>query len=186
MNTHGWSFYCSPLKYTNYDIEVEIASTNNDNDYIGLVAAASEDAQGKQHVLTFVRTGGIKDKFNSDAPEEERTPENALCSWLALADEYRWPTPITPSSSGHMQNVIAAKRPSDESSAFDRRWDTGGKTRIKISRRGNSLTAWTTPFYTSGSPAYEAPLTVNLADVNGLSCFSEAAGGGSVGFTTNS
>ena len=47
MNTYGWSFYYSPLKYTNYDIEVELASTNNDNDYIGLVAAVSEDVQGK-------------------------------------------------------------------------------------------------------------------------------------------
>lgn len=185
MNTNGWSFYYSPLKYTNYDIEVELASTNSDNDYIGLVAAVNEDVQGKQHVLSFVRVGGTNDKFG-DTPEEERTPDNALCSWLAIVDEYDWPTPITPSSSGHTQNVIAAARPSDESSTFNHHWSTGGKTKIKISRRGNSLTAWTTPFYTSGSPAYEAPLIVNLANVKGLTCFSEAAGGGSVGFTTNS
>ena len=100
MNTNGWSFYYSPLKYTNYDIEVELASTNSDNDYIGLVAAVNEDVQGKQHVLSFVRVGGTNDKFG-DTPEEERTPDNALCSWLAIVDEYDWPTPITPSSSGH-------------------------------------------------------------------------------------
>ena len=67
-------------------------------------------------------------------------------------------------------------------------WRDGGKTKVKISRRGNSLSAWTTPFYTNAATSYDSGsrIVLNLASVNNLTCFSTAAGGGSVGFTTNS
>ena len=184
MNTWGWSFYYSPLKYTNYDIEVELASTNSDNDYIGLVAAVNEDSSGKQHVLSFVRVGGTNDKFAGTVPAADRTAENSINSWMAIIDGYSF-----------LPNAIESKPVAGEDThvtgtdtAFNRRWNTGGKTKIKISRRGNSLTAWTTPFYTGAAEPYDngSRIVLNLASVNSLTCFSEAAGGGSVGFTTNS
>ena len=168
MNSIGWSFYYSPLKYTNYDIEVELASTNGDNDYIGLVAAVSEDSSGKQHVLSFIRVGGTNDKNNT-------------YTWMAVVDAYAWP--------GSDDSHIAAKATvSDDSTANTRNWRDGGKTKVKISRRGNSLSAWTTPFYTNAATSYDSGsrIVLNLASVNNLTCFSTAAGGGSVGFTTNS
>ena len=168
MNTWGWSFYYSPLKYINYDIEVELASTNSDNDYIGLVAAVNEDSSGKQHVLSFIRVGGTNDKNNA-------------YTWMAVVDAYDW--------IGANDSHIAAKATvSDDSTASTRKWSTGGKTKVKISRRGNSLTAWTTPFYIGAAVSYDSDsrIVLNLASVNSLTCFSTAAGGGSVGFTTNS
>ena len=163
MNVYGWSFYYSPLKYTNYDIEVELASTNSDNDYIGLVAAVNEDSSRKQHVLSFIRVGGTNDKSNA-------------CTWMAAVDIYGWHG----SSDSH---IVAEATVSDDGTASTRRWSTGGKTKVKISRRGNSLSAWTTPFYTGAVASYDnnSIIVLNLASVNSLTCFSTAAGGGSGG-----
>lgn len=43
----------SPDKYTEYDFDVIVKSTNNDDDVIGVIAAFAKDAQGKEHTLSF-------------------------------------------------------------------------------------------------------------------------------------
>ena len=57
-NSDSYNGFISPRSYSGYDISIRVYSTNEDDDVIGLVAAYAKDSNGKEHTLSFLRTGG--------------------------------------------------------------------------------------------------------------------------------
>ena len=190
MNTWDYACYISPENYTNYEMEVELASHNSDNDYIGIVAAFNTGSDGMPHQLNLIRVGGVNDK---GWPSQDK-PDNSLCTWYAEVDSSDWPQ----NNDSAYKTVTGLSVTDDDSSdptkhKITRNWRDGGKTRIHVKRTGDILEAWTTRFYKDGEaiPTYEAKLTINLASVRTrggttYTCFSQSNGGGKIGFITNS
>jgi len=87
MNTWDYACYISPENYINYEMEVELASHNSDNDYIGIVAAFNTGSDGMPHQLNLIRVGGVNDK---GWPSWDAT-DNSLCTWYAEVDSSGWP-----------------------------------------------------------------------------------------------
>ena len=202
LNTSDWACYISPDKYINYDLEVELASPDGDNDYIGLVAAFNTDSTGFPHQLNLIRVGGVNDKGcdTTDKIGESGHPihednDNSYYTWYAQLDTYGWASKWNHRLAIGGFDITGDDVKTGSLTAYNkvnRRWNNGGKTRIKIKRRGDRLEAWTTPFYRDGDPipSYEGHFDIDLenlvVDGQTFTCFSQANGGGKIGFLSES
>jgi len=148
MNCYDYSAFISPEKYTEYEMVVELCSSSIDNDYIGLVAAFNEDENGKAQQLNLMRVGGVSDKgltawadrsaIYSGRPADSK--DNSWYTWYAETNSSGWPRYTT-----HPDYVIG-KQVKDDFKSEDinkigRTWKNAGMTKIKVTRRGNMLTA---------------------------------------------
>ena len=55
-NTTDYSYFTSQFKTDRYRLSARIYSTSMDDDFIGFIAAFSEDISGNPHTLSFLRT----------------------------------------------------------------------------------------------------------------------------------
>lgn len=56
INSASLVGFISDQRYNNYVLEVQVSSTSNDDDFIGVCVAHAEDTAGNSHVLTVIRS----------------------------------------------------------------------------------------------------------------------------------
>ena len=156
INLYEHAGYISKEKYSNYDICVRFYATKtliirgqrveNDwlddtpskhNDSFGFVAAFTTDSKGKQHTLTFVRSGGILDG------RDESTSRIGSYWTLELDKDTIYRIPEV----GNFRNSTAVLCDNSNNVLHDNpflRWrECGDGVLVHVKREGNIFTAWT-------------------------------------------
>ena len=122
----------SPDKYTEYDFDVIVKSSNIDDDTIGVVATFARDASGKEHTLSFLRSCGGSNFTWTCYYDSSQSTSFAIAN---KSNVIRWgngATGATPQEAGYV-----AQNPAHG-------WNGHPNgTRIYVSRRGNIITAST-------------------------------------------
>ena len=158
----------SPDKYTEYNLDVIIKSTNNDDDVIGVIAAFAKDAQGKEHTLSFWRSpGGNGRTWSCEYDLQQGT------AWAVAnkSNVIRW-------GNGNSGSTAAEAEYTSDSGHG---WGTHPNgTRIVVSRRGNIITA-TTSQLDSTTLVNTSTITIDLTSDSRLQIFTKPC---SMGYCT--
>ena len=141
-NSDSYNGFISPRSYSGYDIKIRVYSNNTDDDVIGLVAAFAKDSNGKEHTLSFLRTGGGVGSANGH-----------VVSWACILDDRAFG--IT--STGNGQTLLADNTlnsgylplptPGVNTISNAQGWaGLGTGSVIRIVRTGNVFEAWCSEF----------------------------------------
>jgi hypothetical protein len=141
-NSDSYNGFISPRSYSGYDIKIRVYSNNTDDDVIGLVAAFAKDSNGKEHTLSFLRTGGGVGSANGH-----------VVSWACVLDDRGFG--IT--STGNGQTLLADNTlnsgylplptPGVNTISNAQGWaGLGTGSVIRIVRTGNVFEAWCSEF----------------------------------------
>ena len=158
----------SPDKYTEYNLDVIIKSTNNDDDVIGVIAAFAKDAQGKEHTLSFWRSpGGNGRTWSCEYDLQQGT------AWAVAnkSNVIRW-------GNGNSGSTAAEAEYTSDSGHGWGAHPNG--TRIVVSRRGNIITA-TTSQLDSTTLVNTSTITIDLTSDSRLQIFTKPC---SMGYCT--
>lgn len=160
VNSNSLIGFVSPNSYTDYVFEVQLSSTDSDDDYIGIVFGYALDGNGRPHTLTAGRTPGSNtgtmkglfgvayDYYNADVIDLGST--NGGLKWGdGVVDNTRV--------------LINGKYPG---------WGSQGiGTRVRVARSGDVITLDTTDMNTSSPYVSTAQVVVDLNSNPALSIF---------------
>lgn len=194
VNVPGIAFYVSPSKYTDYVLDVECYSSDDDNDYIGLVGAYAVDSSTKKpSLLYFMKAGGVNDKCGNITAWDQISAEGVY-TWYALSSGYNqgqfWPR-AQRSQTMTGRPVLSAKPVADDDeTSWARQWQNN-KVRMRIQRSGNTIRAKVSQVVaaTAATPSLDngSEIVINLTSTDPvLSSFTVENGGAALGFITNS
>lgn len=144
VNSSSMIGFISPDSQENFEFEVEISSTNSDDDWIGVVIAFTE-IDGKQYTLNLSRVWGTT---GANAPNFALHYNQAQVGAVILA--------------GSTCGMSVPNPYHNTSGTLKTGWAGAGVIRLKVKREGNIITCWTTaPGYpTVYLTAYQ--LTIDL------------------------
>lgn len=141
-NSDSYNGFISPRSYSGYDIKIRVYSNNTDDDVIGLVAAFAKDSNGKEHTLSFLRTGGGVGSANGH-----------VVSWACVLDDRGFG--ITSTGNGQTLLVdntlnsgyLPLSTPGVNTISNAQGWaGLGTGSVIRIVRTGNVFEAWCSEF----------------------------------------
>lgn len=151
----------SEKSYDNYKLLVRMASNVNDDDYIGVIIAFDQDADGRQHTLTCGRSpGGMSPlwgwtyNYGQGATYGTFTTNgNAKVTWGNNA-----PGNLTASAAGYVSNTPGW----GNMGAFQ---GTNGSTLVQVERAGDIITIMTSQWATPGVLDPNTLMTIDLSTV---------------------
>ena len=126
VNSNTLVGFISPDSYDTFDFEVELSSTNTDDDWIGVVIAFTE-SDGKQYTLTLCRA------WNSAVAN---APNFILYYNLGQSDQQV--------IAGSMCGLGSPTTYHNSSGVLKNGWVGSGAVRFEIKRTGNAITCLTT------------------------------------------
>lgn len=172
INSNTLIGFMSPDRYNNYTLEVEVSSTDLDDDWIGICLAYYKDSDGKEHTITAMRRSG-NEVFNSIVPT---TSPN-----LGSGSQWQWRViyNFTQGVTGGEKTLGVQTGALQFMDSADGGWGALGAIKIKAVRSGNTITVSTTD---KGSPnTYVQPLTIDLTSLPELEKFINPA---SIGYVS--
>ena len=149
----------SPDKYTEYDLDVILKSNSSDDDTIGVIAAFARDASGKEHTLSFLRSCGGSGFTWTCYYDASQSTAFAVSN---KSNTIRWgdgSSGATVETSGYVSN----------NATYGWKAHPDG-TRMRVSRKGNIITATTTQLDSTTLVA-DSTITVDLSSDSRLSIF---------------
>lgn len=156
--------FASPYKLSDYDFEATLSSVNADNDMIGLVAAFARSNGFNVHLIVW-RTGGGITHPNTGASGS---------NWDFGFAAYNNTTGVKFTPNAYPVKKVYATRGG---------W-SGGHTRVKISRRGNIVKAWCTPWSSSRTVAAYDPMSEISIDLSTIPELNALVGEAAYGYAT--
>ena len=156
-NSDSYNGFISPRSYSGYDITVRVYSTNADDDVIGMVAAFAKDSNGKEHSLSFLRTGG-----------GVGTNSGHVISWACVLDDRGFA--INDTHNGQVMlvdntlNSGYIPKPNSQTNTISNAlgWaGLGSGSVIRIVRTGNVFEAWCSELG-SATLIPESKITIDL------------------------
>ena len=149
----------SDRKFDNYELDVTIYSTNNDDDTIGLILGFYQDPTGRQYTLSVVRSPGgnpnlyqLYYNFNQGTPGGSAIIKNGnpTVTWGNGASGS-----LTMAQAGYVSTQPGWGN-------MGAKWGTDGSTRLWVKREGNIITTWTSQWQTPTVKDEGTMLTIDL------------------------
>ena len=183
-NTPTTIGFVSDTTYDNYNLDVVVDSTNNDDDLIGLVLAYTKDALDRENTIIVMRTpGGIGHNPTSIADGSGRRMLFFAYMNIADAQDSSFPTIDLGSTNAGLIWGDTGLVDADRVQMSDvGRWSDWNGCRIRVERRGDQFTVMTSQLG-ARELVPEATITFNLNDHPDLEMFK---GPKAIGYTCHS
>lgn len=171
VNSTSTIGFVSPTKFKDYSFIADVSSTDNDDDYIGLVAAAVE-VDGRLHTLSAVRSGG----------------GNRL--WQIMYNYGQTGGRQLMGGSFGMEfpdGVVDDTRRATTNNQFGSWADVPFGARIRVERQGRYIRCYTTNYFRTANPSviYHSAAT-GIIDLDSHADFAKFKDGASIGYVCSS
>lgn len=172
LNTGSWTSFISPLTYDNYEFETTLSSTNADDDVIGMTAAFARINGTTNLQLIVARTcGGWAQQNGTAAAQAHNFAFNI--DGLTLPDEDK----------SKLQAKLIGSNRSNAATPAGPGW-AGIFSRIRVVRRGNTITAYCSDWSTDRTTVPLLESSVITLDMTTIPALAPLLSTAKYGYTT--
>lgn len=171
-NTAAWASFISPTSYDNYEFETTLGSTNGDDDVIGMTAAFARVGGTTNLQLIVARTAG-------GWPQQQGTATAQAHNFAFNVDGATLPAGDKPKLEA---KLIGANR-SNAAVPAGPGW-SGIFTRIRVVRRGNTITAYCSDWSTDRANVPILESSIITLDMTTIPALAPLLNSAPYGYTT--